>query len=228
MTRPGTAAILDCWDRLHDRGILDRAVGLLALFHPDEAPDAIEGWSVGRRDTATLAARAIVLGDAIRATAACPQCGTVAELGFTAADVTAPPASEQAELRLGNRHLRLRPVTTRDLRHAIHADQPVLAIAHACVDGAHVDEEDVPAISAGLQALDPQADIRLALGCHDCGSAWEAPFDVPGYVWSELNGWARRRLDEVHRLASAYGWSERDILALSPARRDFYLAMCAG
>jgi hypothetical protein len=27
----------------------------------------------------------------------------------------------------------------------------------------------------------------------------------------------------VHALASVYGWSEKEILSLSPARRQFYL-----
>jgi hypothetical protein len=30
---------------------------------------------------------------------------------------------------------------------------------------------------------------------------------------------------DVHTLASAYGWSESEILSLNPARREFYLEM---
>jgi hypothetical protein len=33
---------------------------------------------------------------------------------------------------------------------------------------------------------------------------------------------------EVHELASAYGWAERDILEMSPHRRHFYLEACLG
>jgi hypothetical protein len=36
---------------------------------------------------------------------------------------------------------------------------------------------------------------------------------------------AKRLLAEVHLIASAYGWSEAEILGLSRARRDFYLDM---
>jgi len=32
-------------------------------------------------------------------------------------------------------------------------------------------------------------------------------------------------LSDVHTLARAYGWRERDILTLSPTRRQFYLNM---
>jgi hypothetical protein len=36
---------------------------------------------------------------------------------------------------------------------------------------------------------------------------------------------ARRLLIEVHSLASAYGWSETDILSMSEPRRALYLEM---
>ena len=37
-----------------------------------------------------------------------------------------------------------------------------------------------------------------------------------------------RFLRDVHTLASTYGWREADILALSPWRRQYYLALIAG
>ena len=36
---------------------------------------------------------------------------------------------------------------------------------------------------------------------------------------------ARRLLLDVHQLASAYGWSEMEILSLSATRRNAYLEM---
>ena len=54
---------------------------------------------------------------------------------------------------------------------------------------------------------------------------WRAVFDIVTFFWSEIEAWACRILREVHILASAYGWCERDILALTSARRQFYLEM---
>ena len=51
------------------------------------------------------------------------------------------------------------------------------------------------------------------------------PLDVAAFFWTELNAWAVRLLREIHALASAYGWREADILALSPKRRDLYLEL---
>jgi hypothetical protein len=40
-----------------------------------------------------------------------------------------------------------------------------------------------------------------------------------------METYARRLLYDVHALASAYGWSEDEVLAVSPARRRCYLEM---
>jgi hypothetical protein len=42
------------------------------------------------------------------------------------------------------------------------------------------------------------------------------------FLWNELDDWAARILSQVHILASNYGWSESEIVALSPQRRQYY------
>ena len=76
-----------------------------------------------------------------------------------------------------------------------------------------------------MAEADPQADIQLALSCPACGHQWLSTFDIVSFFWSEINAWAYRILREVHILASAYGWREADILAMSPYRRQLYLEM---
>jgi hypothetical protein len=60
--------------------------------------------------------------------------------------------------------------------------------------------------------------------CEDCGAISPAPFDIRDFMWRELAASAERLLDEVHIIASAYGWSEHEILAMASARRGRYLA----
>ena len=59
--------------------------------------------------------------------------------------------------------------------------------------------------------------------CPACGHAWSATLDIVAYLWDELDDWAQDLLAEVHVPARHYAWSERDILALTPVRRRFYL-----
>jgi len=86
-----------------------------------------------------------------------------------------------------------------------------------------LDLDGIQRIGAALAAIDPQADTTLELGCPDCGHAFSVPFDPAEFLWGELSEWAVRLLGDVHALALAYGWREEDTLALSPARRRFYL-----
>jgi hypothetical protein len=65
----------------------------------------------------------------------------------------------------------------------------------------------------------------MELCCPECGRRWEVVFDIGGFLWAEINDWAEHTLRTVHSLAEAYGWSEREILNLSPLRRQLYLGM---
>ena len=79
-----------------------------------------------------------------------------------------------------------------------------------------------------MATADPQAHTRLALACAACSHRWQEGFDIGGFFWVEVDAWARRVLDEIHSLASAYGWSEAEILSLSPVRRQYYLELAVG
>ncbi|WP_419993655.1 hypothetical protein [Streptomyces boninensis] len=98
---------------------------------------------------------------------------------------------------------------------------------------------DVSAVASGLpepvlravadaaSAADPAAEVTLSADCPECGHAIRAELDIASYLWTELDAWARDTLLDVHLLATAYGWSEPQILALSPLRRRYYLELCA-
>jgi hypothetical protein len=84
------------------------------------------------------------------------------------------------------------------------------------------------ALEQTLAEHDPKAGIELALACPACGQQWKTPFDITEFLWQELDSWALRVLWEAHLLAAVYGWSERDILALSDWRRHHYLNLMGG
>jgi hypothetical protein len=101
------------------------------------------------------------------------------------------------------------------------------------IDGVAAEATDVPVIAMPetlvttlaerLAAADPQAAMELALSCPGCRHQWSVAFDILTYLWGELEDWAQRLLLDIHAIASAYGWSERDILTMSPRRRRMYL-----
>ncbi len=107
------------------------------------------------------------------------------------------------------------------------------ALLHSCIievrrNGVQASAELVPEsvaieLSAHMAEIDPQGDIQLSLVCPKCDRRWDAVLDIASYLWSEINAWALRTLREIDVLATAYGWTETEILRLSPWRRQAYL-----
>jgi hypothetical protein len=79
--------------------------------------------------------------------------------------------------------------------------------------------------SARVAEADPLIETLLDLVCPACAQRWQAVLDIVAYLTREMAHQARHLLADVHRLASAYGWGEQEILALSPVRRRAYVEM---
>jgi len=86
-------------------------------------------------------------------------------------------------------------------------------------------ESIIQTLNQRIEHLDPQADIRIQLNCPECSHNWDVLFDIASFLWTEINDWAEQMLQMVHKLATGYGWSEKEILNLSPVRRQLYLGM---
>ena len=84
------------------------------------------------------------------------------------------------------------------------------------------------AVTASLASRDAGAELLIDLTCPACAARWQRVLDVAGFVWTELEARAQRLIGDVHALASAYGWTEGEVLALGDARRAAYLAMVEG
>jgi len=226
--------LLDVWEECLDQSPVERAILLLRAACQND-PGLL---AVGERDARLLTLREWTFGSAVAALAACPECGDSQELNFQISDVRADAASRSAPLRLSRDgyDVEFRPPNSLDLR-ALESGGCVANLLDCCVmhatrDGEAVAPSQLPAeivsaVSESMSEADPQSEIRLAVACSNCGHRWSATFDALSFFWSEIQGWAGRLLNEVHQLAAAYGWSESDIVALSPLRRHLYLNLVA-
>lgn len=95
------------------------------------------------------------------------------------------------------------------------------------VEARELPEDVAAALDAALAEADPQADLELGVECPACGHASTTRFDIASFFWCELERFALGMLREIHVLASAYGWSESQIIALGPRRR-LYLELIEG
>jgi hypothetical protein len=86
-------------------------------------------------------------------------------------------------------------------------------------------DEELEEIGERMAMADPLAEMRLTLHCPSCENDWEETLDIVTFLWAEIAARARRLLLEIHALASAYGWTETEILSLSENRRARYIEM---
>lgn len=223
--------LLDTWDAGAGRHPMDRALLMLALAGHAPA-EALADVPLGQRNWALMRLRRQRFGDHLSVWLDCDACGERMALELAADDLPAP-SDTGAEIEVEGRRFR-RP-TTRDLA-ALADEADAASAARRLFRACAVDAEALPddpldamlvAVEQALDEADPWADLTLVADCPACGRRHEAALDVPGLLWDEIEAAAHGLLDDVHALASAYGWSERDVLSLSPARRAAYMARIA-
>ena len=238
-----TAELLEAWERGLELSPPQRALAILGASTPNSGPEALGRLTVGERDACLLTLREWTFGPRLAGTAQCLQCGEAVEFVFDVADVRQQPGSAPPELVVTNGEfvVQCRLPSSSDLV-AIHDCSDVGSardmLAKRCIAEVHrqgvpcpfdgLPEAVLDAVAEHMSRADPQADVQLALTCPACGHQWQSMFDIAAFFWDEVHAWARRTLREVHTLASAYGWRESDVLALSPRRRQVYLEMASG
>lgn len=239
MRAPSADELLRVWEWGQRHGPLERGQALLAASCPDEAADHLLDLTIGQRDLRLLRLREALFGPQIDCQIACPACGDSLELAFNTRDLTAlatssPPGPPSAPLALDANgwHVQFRLLTCRDLLEGVRGGDAASrrrALLERCVISS-VPADPLPveietALVAEMERADGSSVVDVALTCPSCAHTWAAPFDIVSVLWRELDAWAYRTLRDVHVLASAYGWSEPEVLALSAWRRDAYLQM---
>jgi hypothetical protein len=225
--------MVEIWERGTSSSATARGLLLMEIALPGTAPEIRPRLSVGHRDSCLIDLRERLFGSGVAALSDCPSCGAPIALDFDLDQVRAPHAAPGTvvELAAGGRSVRFRLPDSEDLLAIEDEADPGTAeraLLRRCLLGG--DDGDAPCAEAALDRVsralaeaDPQAELILAIACPECGEGTDAPFDIVLQLWSEIEGWVGGLLEEVDRLAARYGWSERDILAMSHARRHAYL-----
>jgi hypothetical protein len=233
--------LLDTWERGFAQTPAQRALLLLAVSSGEMDIERLTQFSAGQRDAHLLALREQTFGSRLASVTACPACAEQLEFQVNAADMRATSTTNpQAPLKLTHTgyHVEFRlpnglDLASLDPETSLQANRRSLlqrCVITARRAGREIGAGQLPAkvgaaIAQRMAEADPQADVQLALTCPQCRHAWQTPFDIVSYLWTEINAWAARLLREVNWLASAYGWSEAEIVALSPWRRQAYLEL---
>lgn len=239
MNSPGATEFLDAWEQAAGLPPGHRALRLLAVTTA-QAEAELCAKSVGQTDRLLLDLRAAAFGERLEAFTRCPHCREAVECELETATLRteAPPlSSTQATVSVDNWEVTCRLPTALDLdairgrigRDALEEllERCVLSASFAGLtrDIRQAPDKVVAAVGAALEELDPQAATSLEFLCPACNERWSEPLDPGTYLWAELDAWARATLREIDAIARAYGWTESEILALSPRRRRMYLEL---
>lgn len=211
--------LLDLWARVGEAGGIGRACVLAVELAEVVEPRAV---SLGELNRALLRVWRAEFGDRLECVATCPSCGDRLEADISVAGILAQAPDLGALGPAG-----VRAPTLDDLEAAARtgsASGAKLELARRCGGDGGLAAEDV---SAALEAADPHVAIRLSLQCPACGAGFAAVVDVAAHVWAALDRRAWVVMGDVVELATAYGWSERDVLRLPSARRRAYAARAA-
>jgi hypothetical protein len=230
------------WDQTALARPSSRALILACGFCGAPSLDAAATWPIGERDGHLLAVHRAAFGDRLDLLAYCPSCAEPAAFEVSIEALVAPHEAADWPLRIEFEDTALicRRPNAADLAEAWSGtdslEEARRRLYRACIevhgpDGDALDveppDEAVAAVSAALAEADPLADIRFVLTCPACSGTWEALFDPPHVLWRAFDAWARTTLYDVRQLARSYGWSEREILAMHPSRRQFYLGVAS-
>lgn len=198
-----------------------------------EFPDGADAWSLASTERqAALLRLALSYGDwPVWFTTRCVACGELIDLSVRNDEfsVTAPDAPIPAELEVhldGQTRRFAVPSGYHEMIAEVAAYDPELAVLRACAQtGPEISVADAPAwqqaFDAAVAPVLSQVQTDLRFDCPHCGeetSYWFDPLD-----WIARH--AAQCFDQVHILARGYGWSEQDILAMSPARQSIYLSL---
>jgi hypothetical protein len=226
--------LLALWERGASRHALDRSALLCARARPELPVDAIADLPLGEINASVLRLREAWFGERIRAHVDCEHCGERLELIVSVDDLlrTGAPVSRDVEAA----GVRCRLPCLRDLaavareRDAARAARQLLErclLDAGCGGPSALSEMAFREVEDALEAADPNADLAFDVCCEACSHVGMAQLDAGAVLWDEIDARARTLLGEVHVLAGAYGWTEREILALGAERRASYLSMVA-
>lgn len=234
-------AALSAWERGQSLEPSDRALAILTAALPEVSRDRLRRLPVGQRDALLLRLRLRTFGPLVRGFAHCPSCETPLEFDL---DVRRYAPDDHLQRRLPPEWLtadgfeilfRLPDSSDFDamVNNCMEVDQARRQLLRRCLlevrrDGAEVplgelSQAAVERLGERMEELDPLAELPLAITCERCEHQWTVLFDIGLFLWQDIAQAAQHLLDEVHALATAYGWREPEILALSAARRRYYI-----
>lgn len=212
--------------------LLDRLLLDLPGIH--FGPGAAALLSPSDRDRLLAALYVLIYGPRVESTVRCAQCGDPFDLDFSLQELLASVGpAETTGVAGGPDGLFVLPdgrrfrLPTGEDEYAVGHLSPDEAerqlLARCMVEGDPTVAPEV--VQTAMREVAPLLDLELEAHCPECGAIQSIHFDIQAYLLSALRSERGQLAREVHRLATAYGWSLTDIMGLSRSQRRSYVAL---
>lgn len=235
--------LLNVWEIGLNKTLLEKSLQLLAVACSSKDIHEMAVLSIGERDARLLQLREWLFGSRLINMANCPECKERVEWETNIGNMRFQSLEQRVSgkvftLDMDGYNIRFRLPNSYDLSKATsnssYQSNPTKLLFDCILEVQRGVEnqsaDDLPdkllkILNQRLEEEDPQANIQMLIDCPNCSQKWETQFDIVSYLWIEVDNWAKHMLHEVYLLARAFGWSEKDILSMSPQRRQLYLEM---
>lgn len=195
----------------------------IASVVPGDAADL----ALADRDRLLATLYSECFGDRIEGSVQCPECGELRDIDFSleALQRSLEPENPRADgpnaegvYTLGDgRQFRLPTSRDLDAVAALSSDKARVALLERCLVSGDpaIDPETV---EAAMEEVGPVLNLDLPRTCPECQAPQSVHFSIESYLMHALAHERQWLIREVHYLATAYGWSLKEILGL--LRRD--------
>ena len=233
--------LLQLWENNWNKSVLEKSLHLIALASKTNDLKQIAQLSLGERDARLLLLRKWMFGNNLLNIATCPSCGEQVEWEMKVDDLIVHKpktiaAPETFEFQLDDFLIRYRLIHSLDmLQYQKAANTDSSFLLRNCIlevrkgneafSKEHLPQPVLEHLEEKLSKADPQALINLSMDCPACQHQWTTSFSILHFIWLEIENWVKHILQEVYLLAKNFNWSEKDILNMSPRRRQLYLQM---
>lgn len=170
----------------------------------------------------------------------CGGCGEEIELELTIGEISARQHEadliETVEVEIKGESTAFRKPSGRDQENwagMVFRDEREAARAMICtltvtpVGWEALDADDLDRIDEAMDEADPLINFRCHVACGECGEQSEFLIDLCDTALGMLSRLQQQLIVTVHKLASHYHWSEKDVFAVPHWRRIEYLDLIA-
>lgn len=202
--------------------------------------DFFRGLSVAKRHECLLALAAGEERVSFNFPFRCSGCEQELEIELTLDEIAEMQGeadrTDVVEVSLGKRSLLFRKPSGRDQEHwagMIFRDETdaawamigALAVDPEIADG--LGAKELGLIDAAMDEADPLINFLCRIDCSECGSPNEFLIDLQAVALDRLSRLQQQLIVMVHKLASHYHWSEKEVFDVPHRRRNQYLDLIA-